>query len=80
MPFIFHDYSSYMVDWKKYWSGVGVGGLLVIGTLFFLFPEPLTSVLGIALVLVAAGIWLAGWYRGDSSEERTRTDEPRVRT
>jgi hypothetical protein len=70
-----------MVDWKKYWSAIGVGGLLVIGTLFFLFPEPLTSVLGIALVLVAAGIWLAGWYHGeDTTEERTATDEPRVRT
>lgn len=75
-----------MVDWEKYWSAIGIGGLLVIGTLFFLFPEPLTSVLGIALVLVAAGIWLAGWYRERSdARERTgtrvetRTEERRIR-
>jgi len=69
-----------MVDWEKYWGAVGVSGLLVIGTLFFLFPEPLTSVIGIALVLVAAGIWLAGWYRERAgSRERTTTEEQRVR-
>ncbi|MDS0281005.1 hypothetical protein [Haloarcula onubensis] len=58
-----------MVDWESYWSVIGVSGLLVIGTLFFLFPEPLTSVLGIILVLVASGIWLAGWYRDDDEPE-----------
>lgn len=52
-----------MVDWETYWSAIGVSGLLVIGVLFFLFPEPLTSFLGIILVLLAAVIWLAGWYR-----------------
>ena len=75
-----------MVDWERYWSAIGVGGLLVIGTLFFLFPEPLTSLIGIALVLVAAGIWLAGWYRERSEprertvvEERTVTEDQRIR-
>lgn len=75
-----------MVDWNRYWGAIGVGGLLVIGTLFFLFPEPLTSFIGIALVLVAAGIWLAGWYRERSERreqtvtvEETTTDDRRVR-
>lgn len=60
-----------MVSWKKYWSGVGVSGLIVIGALLFFFPEPLTSFLGVVLILTAALIWLAGWYRDRST---TTTD------
>ena len=62
-----------MASWKKYWGAIGVGGLLVIGVLFFLFPEPITSFLGIILVLVAALIWLAGWYRDRSAPEGRST-------
>lgn len=60
-----------MVDWEKYWSAIGVGGLLIVGVLFFFFPEPLTSMLGIILVLLAALIWLAGWYRDRAKPEKT---------
>lgn len=59
-----------MVSWGKYWGAIGVAELLVIGTLFFLFPEPITSVLGMTLIVIAAGVWLAGWYR-----ERSEPDE-----
>ena len=70
-----------MVRWRSYWGAIGVGELLVLGTLFFLFPEPITSVLGITLVAVAAAVWVAGWYRGGSEpRERTRAEEPRMRT
>lgn len=60
-----------MVDWKTYWSAIGVGGLLVIGLLFFLFPEPVTSVIGITLIIVAVFIWLSGWVKGERPSERT---------
>lgn len=60
-----------MVDWKAYWGAVGVGGLLVIGILFFFFPEPITSLIGMILILVAALIWLAGWVKGDRREGGT---------
>lgn len=66
-----------MVNWKAYWSAIGVGGLLIIGVLFFFFPEPVTSVLGIALILVAAFIWLAGWVKGDRPTERHTVVEER---
>ncbi|QLG28643.1 hypothetical protein HUG10_14300 [Halorarum halophilum] len=69
-----------MVNWRKYWAAIGVAELLILGTLFFLFPEPITSVLGIALVLLAAGVWIAGWYRGDrESPERSETERRSVR-
>lgn len=58
------------MDWETYWSAIGVSGLLIIGVLLFFFPEPLTSFLGIVLILIAALIWLAGWFRerGESEE------------
>ena len=80
-----------MVSWPSYWGAIGVAELLVIGTLFFLFPEPVTSVLGMALIAVAAAVWVAGWYRGDRGDhdrtadrdrmdrDRTTTEERRVR-
>lgn len=66
-----------MVSWEKYWSAVGVGGLIVIGALLFFFPEPMTSLLGIILILTAALIWLAGWYRERNTQtvEYTEADE-----
>jgi hypothetical protein len=69
-----------MADWSKYWGAIGVTELLVIGTLLFLFPEPMTSVLGITLVLLAAGVWIAGWYRGVRDEaEYAEADRTQVR-
>jgi drug/metabolite transporter (DMT)-like permease len=69
-----------MVRWSRYWGAIGVAELLVLGTLFFLFPEPLTSLVGIALVLTAAAVWVAGWYRGRSEpRERRAREEPTVR-
>lgn len=69
-----------MVDWRRYWAGIGVAELLVIGTLFFLFPEPITSVVGIALVTLAVVVWIAGWYRGDQeSVEHYETERRRIR-
>lgn len=59
------------MDWEAYWSAIGVSGLLIIGVLLFFFPEPLTSFLGIILILVAALIWLAGWYRERGEPEET---------
>ena len=42
----------------------GLGALLVVaGLALFLFPEPVTSTAGIALIAVGAVVWLAGWLR-----------------
>lgn len=46
-------------------DSVGVATLLVAaGVLLFVVPEPLTSILGLLLVLAGAGSWLAGRVRG----------------
>lgn len=68
-----------MVSWKKYWSAIGVGGLIAIGALFFFFPEPVTSFFGIVLILVAAVIWLAGWYRDRGTTDEYTAEEGRTR-
>lgn len=42
----------------------GLGALLVgAGVVLFLFPEPVTSTAGIALIGVGALIWLVSWLR-----------------
>ncbi|MFC6824899.1 hypothetical protein [Halopelagius fulvigenes] len=64
-----------MVDWKKYWAAIGVGELIVIGALLFFFPEPTTSIIGIALIATAVVVWLAGWLRGDDNDGDEYDDE-----
>lgn len=40
----------------------GLGGLLVIvGIILFVIPEPATSGLGIALIVIGALVWLVSW-------------------
>ncbi|MFP8955376.1 hypothetical protein ACLI4Y_01510 [Natrialbaceae archaeon A-CW3] len=42
----------------------GLGALLVVaGVALFLFPEPVTSTAGIALIGVGALVWLVSWLR-----------------
>lgn len=42
----------------------GLGALLVAaGVVLFLFPEPLTSTVGLALIGVGALIWVVSWLR-----------------
>lgn len=40
-------------------AGLGlVGLLLVVGIVLFLFPEPATSGLGVALIVIAIIVWI----------------------
>ena len=57
-----------MVDFQKWWDALGIGGVIIVGLVLFFFPEPVTSVVGISIIAVAAIIWLAGWYRGRNSD------------
>ena len=42
----------------------GLGTLLVVAGLgLFLFPEPVTSTAGIALIALGAIVWLVSWLR-----------------
>ena len=44
------------------WLGEGVIGLLLVaGVVLFFFPEPTTSMIGIALVSIAVVAWIVDW-------------------
>lgn len=46
------------------WLDEGLIGLvLVVGVVLFLFPEPATSALGMALVAIGLVAWLVDWAR-----------------
>lgn len=57
-----------MVSFQKWWDALGVGGIIIIGLALFFFPEPVTSVIGITIIVIAGIIWLAGWYKGRNSD------------
>ena len=56
-------------DESRSWFGrarakYGLGALLVVaGIGLFLFPEPVTSTAGIALIVLGAITWFVGWLR-----------------
>ena len=60
-----------MVSFRKWWDAVGVGGIIIIGLALFFFPEPITSVIGILIIAIAAILWLGGWYTGRNSNSDT---------
>jgi hypothetical protein len=41
-----------------WWDAGLVGTLLVVGLAMFLFPEPASSGIGVALMLIGAAIWV----------------------
>ncbi|WP_227377233.1 hypothetical protein [Haladaptatus halobius] len=38
--------------------------LIVLGTILFVFPEPITSVTGVILLLIGAALWFTDWVWG----------------
>lgn len=42
------------------WTGIGLA-LLAIGAVLFVFPEPLTSSLGVLLVVAGVGLLVVDW-------------------
>lgn len=52
---------------REWWDALGVGGVIIIGLALFFFPEPVTSVIGILVIVVAALLWLGGWYTSRNS-------------
>ena len=56
-----------MANMRQWWDALGVGGVIIIGLALFFFPEPVTSFIGIIIILVAVLIWLGGWYNNRKS-------------
>lgn len=56
-----------MASMRQWWDALGVGGVLIIGLALFFFPEPVTSLIGIIIIIAAALIWLGGWYTNRKS-------------
>ena len=60
-----------MANFREWWDALGVGGIIIIGLALFFFPEPVTSVIGILIIAIAAILWLGGWYTGRNSNSDT---------
>lgn len=60
-----------MASLQEWWDALGVGGIIIIGLALFFFPEPVTSFVGIGIIIIACLVWLAGWYRGRDSDARS---------
>ncbi|MFB6141397.1 MAG: hypothetical protein ABEJ26_13300 [Halosimplex sp.] len=52
-----------MASLQEYWEQVGVGGALLVGVLLFFVPEPVTSFVGVLVIMTACVVWLANWER-----------------
>lgn len=48
---------------REYLGGMTGGWIIVLGVLLFLFPEPITSGIGVLVILVGLGVWIASWRR-----------------
>ena len=42
----------------SWWSEAWISVVILVGVALFLFPEPATSMLGIALILLGVGAWI----------------------
>ena len=52
-------------DWiRKYSEEEQASLLIIIGAVLFFFPEPITSVIGIIVLLVGIATWVADWIWG----------------
>lgn len=49
-----HEYSEDDTSWTAI-----AGGLVLVGAVLFFVPEPITSSLGVLLVVAGAGLWVA---------------------
>lgn len=52
-------------DWiRKYSEEEQASLLIIIGAVLFFFPEPITSAIGIIVLLVGIATWVADWIWG----------------
>ncbi len=47
---------------SEYLAGISGGWLVVLGVLLFIIPTPLTTLVGIVLILIGIGVWIAAWW------------------
>lgn len=51
---------STMANLKDWVDALGIGGIIILGLVLFFFPEPITSFMGIVIIILACLAWLAG--------------------
>lgn len=52
-------------EFSQEYSEEGLATLLIVtGAILFVFPEPITSVVGIGLLLTGAATWVSDWIWG----------------
>lgn len=60
---------------QKWWDALGVGGIILIGLVLFFFPEPVTTLIGVTIIMIAGLIWLGGCSLGRNSDNQNMTDQ-----
>lgn len=48
---------------REYLGGMTGGWIIVLGVLLFLFPEPISSGIGVLVILIGLGVWIVTWWR-----------------
>lgn len=49
---------------RKYSEEEQASLLIIIGAILFFFPEPITSVIGIVVLIVGVATWVSDWIWG----------------
>lgn len=49
---------------RRYSEEEQAGLLIIIGVILFFFPEPITSAIGIIVLLIGIGTWVFDWIWG----------------
>ena len=58
----YDDYDeTYEEDDGSWWDEGLIGLLLIAGVVLFFFPEPTTSIIGIALLAIGVVAWIIDW-------------------
>lgn len=62
-------------------EAVGVGAIIVLGLALLFVPEPSTSAIGAAMVVIGLGMWISQWRKmkmGKAVEPEERAAEARA--
>jgi uncharacterized membrane protein len=47
---------------SEYLGGITGGWIIALGVVLFIIPTPLTTLIGILVILVGIGVWLSAWW------------------
>lgn len=47
---------------REYLGAISGGWIIALGVFLFIIPTPLTTLVGIFVILVGIGVWLSAWW------------------